>query len=182
MTDKELTEISKFLSYILRHHPEAIDLVLDEHGWAPIDTLIQKAGREGKSLSPEKLQQVIDSGSKNRFTISEDGAYIRAGYGHSIEVDLSLVPVAPPDILYHGTARKNMESIKENGLHSGSRNYVHLSKHERDAKTVGHRHGQPVVLSIEAGTMHRSGYPFYQSESKSDIWLVDRVPPKFISH
>ncbi|NGP77961.1 RNA 2'-phosphotransferase [Balneolaceae bacterium YR4-1] len=182
MNKEHLTEISKFLSFVLRHHPESIELELDEHGWAHIDSLIEKSGQEGKSLTREKLQYVIDNGTKNRFTVSEDGKYIRAGYGHSIDVNLSLTPQEPPNTLYHGTARKNLESIKKQGIHSGSRNFVHLSEHEEDAQTIGQRHGRPVVLSVEAGRMHRSGYPFYRSESEPGIWLVEKVPPKFIPH
>lgn len=181
MTEGNIKRTSKFLSYILRHRPETIGLELDKHGWAHIDTLVEKANRDGQSLSSEKIRQVIDSGGKNRFTISEDKAYIRAGYGHSVDVDLSLAPVEPPENLYHGTAQNNLESIQKQGIHSGSRKYVHLSAKKEDAQTVGQRHGRPAVLSIEAGKMHRSGYPFYRSESEPDIWLVDRVPPQFIS-
>ena len=182
MTKSDTTEISKFLSYILRHHPEAIGLELDEHGWAHIDSLIEKAGQEGRSLTRKKLQKVMESGTKNRFTVTEDHKYIRAGYGHSIDVDLSLSPEMPPDVLYHGTARKNLESIEKRGLHSGSRNFVHLSLKKDDAVSVGGRHGQPVILSVAAKKMHESGFPFYQSESEPGIWLVNEVPPEFIYH
>lgn len=177
-----LTQLSKFLSYTLRHHPESIGLELDSHGWAHIPTLIHKANREGKDLSREKLQKVLESGTKNRFTLSDDGGYIRAGYGHSIEVDLSLSPQAPPDILYHGTARKNIKSIMKNGLHSADRNYVHLSAAKDDAVSVGQRHGKPVVLTVNSQKMHETGYPFYRSESEKGIWMVDEVPPEFISN
>ena len=180
--ESSLTRFSKFLSYILRHHPESIGLELDSHGWAHIPTLIRKAEQDGKSLSREKLHRVIESGTKNRFTISDDGEYIRAGYGHSIDVDLSLTPQTPPGILYHGTAGKNVESILENGLHSGSRNYVHLSAEKEDAVSVGQRHGKPVILTIHSQEMHEEGYPFYRSESEKSIWLVERVPEEFISH
>ena len=45
--EKELADTSKFLSFVLRHKPEAIGIVLDREGWADIDKLIlcaQKAG------------------------------------------------------------------------------------------------------------------------------------------
>lgn len=127
------------------------------------------------------MQEVIESGSKQRFTISDDGKYIRAGYGHSIDIDLALSPQRPPETLYHGTARKNVESILKEGLHPGSRNYVHLSSDKEDAVSVGQRHGKPIVLSVQAQNMHDAGYPFYRSESEAGIWLVDEVPPEFIS-
>lgn len=39
-TDKST---SKFLSLILRHHPERIGLALDRNGWADLDELIAAA-------------------------------------------------------------------------------------------------------------------------------------------
>lgn len=39
MTD--YTNVSKYLSMILRHKPEAIGITLDAHGWADVDKLIQ---------------------------------------------------------------------------------------------------------------------------------------------
>ena len=34
------TKTSKFLSLILRHKPEVIGIMLDEHGWARVDEVI----------------------------------------------------------------------------------------------------------------------------------------------
>jgi putative RNA 2'-phosphotransferase len=180
-SNKSITQLSKFLSYILRHNPDAIGLELDPHGWAHIEALIEKAKLEGKPLSRKKLQEIIDSSSKNRFTISDDGEYIRAGYGHSIDINLALSPQNPPKTLYHGTARKNVESIMKEGLHPGSRNYVHLSSDKDDAVSVGQRHGMPIVLSVQAQSMQDAGYRFYRSESEEGIWMVKEVPSEFIS-
>lgn len=41
--------ISKYLSFILRHSPQAIGLTLDTHGWASVDELTHFG--EGKLLS-----------------------------------------------------------------------------------------------------------------------------------
>jgi len=181
MDQKSVKDLSKFLSYILRHHPESIDLKLDRCGWAHIPSLIKKAQKKGRSLTRKKLKKVIGSGNKKRFSISDNGNYIRAGYGHSIDIDLDLTPVRPPDILYHGTARKNTDSIKAKGLHAGDRNFVHLSVKKEDAVSVGKRHGKPVTLTVNSKNMHKAGYPFYRSESEKAIWLVGEVPPQFIA-
>ena len=42
MSKNKLKNISKFLSLILRHKPETINLKLDKNGWADIDELIEK--------------------------------------------------------------------------------------------------------------------------------------------
>lgn len=172
--------LSKYLCYLLRHHPESIDLELNSHGWAHIPTLVSKARKHGRVFSEKQIRDVIKKSGKQRFQLSEDKAFIRAGYGHSIPVDLSLEPDRPSEILFHGTAEKNVASILQNGLKAGSRNYVHLSMNENDAVSVGARHGKPIVLSIKALEMHHSGFSFFQSESESGIWLVHAVPAQYI--
>lgn len=180
MSDQNTTKASKFLSYILRHHPDTIGLEIDPQGWAHLPSLIEKAQHHGRSLTRELIEQVMQDGDKQRFTLSDDGNYIRAGYGHSIDVDLDLEPTPPPGLLFHGTAKRNVDSILSEGLNPGSRNLVHLSDNKQDAVDVGSRHGSPQVLTIRSGQMYEAGNPFYQSDSEPNIWLVDEVPPRFI--
>lgn len=52
MTDRKLTEASKFLSYVLRHEPQAIGLELDSQGWASVDELIRLASLPETSSTP----------------------------------------------------------------------------------------------------------------------------------
>ncbi|MDX1617399.1 MAG: RNA 2'-phosphotransferase, partial [Balneolaceae bacterium] len=157
MTRKNLIQTSKFLSYVLRHHPESIDLELDRQGWAYLPALIEKANSSGRNLSEKIVREIIDTGDKRRFALSDDGRYIRAGYGHSIDVELGLEPRQPPEQLYHGTARRNLESIRRDGLRPGGRTMVHLSSNREDAAAVGSRHGKPRVLRIRALELYRKG-------------------------
>lgn len=48
------------------------------------------------------------------FSLSIMG--IRANQGHSIKINVEMQVLAPPDILFHGTAEKNLESIKKEGI------------------------------------------------------------------
>ena len=118
----DLKSLSKFLSYVLRHHPEAVDLKLDENGWAKVSEVISKAQQEGKPLDRDILGQIMAQASKQRFILSDDGKYIRAGYGHSIDVNLELKAQLPPERLYHGTAKRNIDAIMAQGIRPGSRN------------------------------------------------------------
>jgi putative RNA 2'-phosphotransferase len=176
--DDRLTRTSKFLSYVLRHNPDALDLDLDPGGWADLDVLIENARAEGRSLSRSRIRHVIDAGEKTRFTLTDDGRKIRANYGHSIDVDLDLAPTPPPEHLYHGTARNALPAIRDEGLRPQSRQYVHLSPTREEATAVGRRHGTPVVLPIDAPALHESGYALYRSTDT--VWLTRRVPPSFI--
>lgn len=176
---KRLERFSKFLSLILRHQPEVIGITLDASGWTDIATLLAQAEKHGKRISPDDLLEIVETSDKQRFAISEDGQRIRANQGHSVEgVDLGLTKVAPPDILYHGTASRFVESIRTSGLRAGARHHVHLSAHLDTAVKVGTRHGKPVVLTVAAGQMHAQGFTFYRSQN--GVWLTDSVPVEFI--
>jgi putative RNA 2'-phosphotransferase len=172
---------SKFMSYVLRHHPEAIGLSIDDNGWAEVPSLVTQARKHDKPLSSELIHKVIASPGKQRFILSADDKYIRAGYGHSIDVDLQLNPQSPPELLYHGTARKHVQSILGDGVCARSRNFVHLSATEAEGRKVGRRHGTVVLLSVRAALMHEKGYQLFRSQSEPSIWLTQHVPPEFIS-
>lgn len=174
MTDKERNNKSKFLSLVLRHKPEQIGLELDFEGWAATDELLAKA-----AISFENLKEIVTTNEKQRFAFSDDQSKIRASQGHSVSVDLALQPALPPDILYHGTADRNIPSILEKGLVKGSRNHVHLSVDIETAINVGRRYGKPVVLEIRARQMLTAGYEFFISEN--GVWLTDSVPAEFIA-
>ena len=171
---KDLTGISKFLSLVLRHKPEAIGLTLDEFGWAKIDELLACSEQNGRFISRELLNQVVSINDKQRFAISEDLKRIRASQGHSLPVDLGLKPILPPDVLYHGTAHRFLDSILEHGILKRNREYVHLSPDAATASKVGSRHGPPVIIRIRAGEMHGQGAEFYRSEN--GVWLTEFVP------
>lgn len=170
----DLVRISKFLSLVLRHKPDTIGLHLDENGWASVDELIQLSGKHGQAFNRSLLDQVVRDNDKQRFMFSPDGQLIRANQGHSLEIDLKLEPVQPPQQLFHGTALRFLPSIRETGLHSGQRQYVHLSADETTAVKVGQRHGKPVILIVLAMKMYDSGLQFYLSAN--GVWLTKHVP------
>jgi len=173
-----LVRTSKFLSLVLRHEPGKIGLQLDPQGWVSIDELLAKAARH-LPLTNELLHEVVRTSDKQRFAISEDGTRIRANQGHSVPVELGLAPQVPPGQLYHGTATRFVDSIRKQGLLRGDRHHVHLSATTETAVKVGARHGQPIVLIVNAGDMHRAGHVFFQSDN--GVWLVEHVPPSFLA-
>ncbi len=172
------TQISKFLSLVLRHQPESIGLSLDERGWANIDDLLDAANRTGTTIDRNQLLQVVENNDKRRFSLSDDGTMIRANQGHSILVDLELSPVSPPDRLFHGTVERFLDSIREQGLRPGARQHVHLSKDVATATTVGKRRGKPVILTIRSAVMHADGLDFFLSAN--GVWLTASVPVDYI--
>ncbi len=174
--DNELKKVSKYLSFILRHKPDDIGLELDANGWASIEELIEKTS--SYTLTKELIDIVVETNDKQRFAIDSSKARIRANQGHSIEVDLNLEPVEPPEFLLHGTAQRFEEVILKEGLTKQKRHHVHLSETASVAKAVGGRHGKPVIFKIDAKTMCESGFKFYKTAN--NVWLVSDVPPRFL--
>lgn len=174
-----LTKTSIFISLVLRHKPEAAGITVDEHGWADVGELLRGLAEHGYPISMAQLEDIVKSDEKQRYSFSEDKKLIRANQGHSIPVDVQLAEKEPPQLLYHGTAEKSLQAIKEQGLKPMSRLYVHLSKDEQTAVKVGSRHGKPVVLIVRAGDMYKDGYRFFLSQN--GIWLTKEVPPGYLS-
>ncbi len=178
MNEKQIKIKSKFLSLILRHNPQIIQLELDKNGWANVEELLQKSKRK-INLTIDELEIVVKTNNKKRFAYNEDKTKIRANQGHSLKnIDLELKAIKPPPFLYHGTVAKFMQSIKANGLQKMNRQQVHLSHERETAINVGSRRGKPVILSIRALEMHHAGLIFYRS--KNGVWLTDNVPTKYI--
>ena len=171
---EELVDRGKELSYILRHSISEYELGwINEHGWMPVKRLIDQY-----HFTSELIDEIVATNNKQRYEYNEDHTKIRARQGHSIPVDVELKETTPPDVLYHGTATRFMDSILNEGLKCMSRLYVHLSDNYALAKDVGKRHGSPTVLKIDAKQMREDGIKFYLSNN--DVWLTKYVDPKYI--
>ena len=177
MDERRAVRISKYLALHLRHRPERIGLTLDAGGWARVDDLLAAAARHRFPFTRAELDHVVGADAKRRYEM--DGDRIRAAQGHSIPVDLELPPATPPQFLYHGTVRRSVDSILRAGLRPMRRHAVHLSPDRETARRVGARRGEPVILVVDAGRMAADGHVF--RVSANGVWLVDLVPPEYLS-
>lgn len=168
-----LTQTSKFISLILRHKPEEIGITLDEHGWANVSELLN-----GLKIDMSLLEEIVNTDDKQRYSFNDDKTLIRANQGHSVPVDVELDETQPPEFLWHGTGKKYVDGISKEGLIPKSRLYVHLSSDVPTATTVGERHGEPVLLRIDARKMYQDGFKFYLS--KNGVWLTKYVPVSYL--
>jgi putative RNA 2'-phosphotransferase len=174
----DLTILSKRISRILRHRPDAAGVRLDKHGWCDVDDLLQGLARAGTPATREQLEQMVRGNDKQRFVL--EGNRIRAAQGHSIPgVEPLLRSMKPPSRLFHGTVAANLPSIDCKGLLPMRRHHVHLSTDEASARAVGGRRGVPIVLVVDAARMDRDGHKFFVSDN--GVWLTDNVPSKYLS-
>lgn len=177
--EKFYTNLSKEISYALRHAPWEYELELDENGWVSVDQLLHALHQsiKWKGVSVEDLKTMIDKSEKKRHKI--EGNKICAMYGHSIPMKIVKEEAIPPRFLYHGTSSRFINSIELNGLSPMSRQYVHLSEDVETANLVGKRKdNHPVILVVDTEKAREKDIKFYLGNEK--VWLADRIPSEFI--
>ena len=173
MNNKDIIGKSRHLSYLLRHDKDALDDgKMDCHGWRMVSEII------GLGFTQQEIDEIVETNDKKRFEYSSDGLKIRARQGHSINVDVELKEMTPPDVLYHGTSIKSVDSILKDGIKSVSRLYVHLSTDEATAIKVGSRHGSPYVFKIDCKKMVGDGHKFYLSNN--GVWLTGHIGSRYL--
>lgn len=176
---KRQNAVSRLLIFALRHNPSALGLTLDRQGYASVEGVLAGLAARRLAVSREDLDRIVANNDKKRFAFTADGEWIRASQGHSVQVELGYAPVPPPPVLYHGTARRHLDSILKSGILRGQRHHVHLSATRETASKVGQRHGAPVVVGVDAAQMHAHGHVFYRSDN--GVWLVAHVPVTYLS-
>jgi len=176
----KLTELSKEISYALRHAPQEYELELDEEGFVPIDQLlhaINEGGNYDRTVTKADLEEIIRTSEKKRHEIVGDK--IRALYGHSVPQFIKKEEGVPPKVLYHGTTKEALGSIKKNGLVPMQRQYVHLSVDREMADSVARRRKKDIaILRVDTEAAQKDGIKFYVGNDK--VWLADNIPSKYL--
>lgn len=177
----KITQLSKFISKVLRHEPDLYGLSLDEEGFASLDELrdvLRLNFRE--AINDATLQVVLTqpaSDGNQRFEVM--GERVRARYGHSHNTPRIAYPsVMPPATLYHGTSQRVLSAILDEGLQARSRQYVHLTNERSIAERVGERHGKLVLLEVNARLAHIEGVAFYLADEHH--YLVNHLPARYL--
>lgn len=177
MAREKYASLSRFIAKILRHEPEIIGITLDSHGWAKVSELIEGV-KKTRPIDIDILKEIVATDRKGRYSFSDDGEFIRANQGHSLDVDADLEEREPPELLYHGTSQDTVPIINAEGLKPMTRLYVHLSKDYSTAIQTGKRKGKPFVFRVKAGEMFRDGHKFFISSN--GVWQVKFVPPQYL--
>lgn len=175
-------KLSVYLSFLLRHSPESLNLSMDTHGWVAVEELTMKINGSGKyTVTKDLLDEIVRTDNKGRFRYSEDGTKIKACQGHSLDwVEPELTFTRPPEYLYHGTTLEAWQKIKESGYISRMRrHHVHMQSEEAKAWQSAKRWRKvPAVLRIHAGAMAEDGLVFGVSDN--GVWCAESVPVKYI--
>lgn len=174
-----LVKESKYLAYLLRHHPEDAGLKMDSEGWVNVAQLVHNTGGR---FTFDMLGEIISGDRKGRYSFNKDKTKIRANQGHSAgvcHITFQRIDHLNQRILYHGTTEKVSGKIAQEGIRPMGRQYVHLSGDRNTAENVAlRRNNRIVVLEVDAGRMLDDGVPIYRSDN--GVWLADYVDPKYI--
>lgn len=195
-SSKKLTEISKRMSYYLRHHLGKLHCPVTPDGYVPLHCLLAK--REFSGVTVEEIESIVANCSKQRFSLQrmssdeagEEILMIRANQGHSIPSATSSgidpdqiyhLITEPLDYCAHGTRREAVEGIQRTGLNRMGRTHIHFAC-KPDAKS-GFRKDSKVAIHIDMARAMNDGIKFYRSEN--DVILSDGIDgvidPKYIS-
>jgi len=173
--------LGRFLTFVLRHHPEKLDLTLDEKGSADFEALATaiRALPGFSRVTRQQIERMVISGpAASRFEILGDR--IRARYGHTLPTPIEHQPADPPKSLFYGATPAAAITVLTEGLKAAERQQVHLSTDEAAAREFGLRRcADPVILRINTVGARKTGVKFYPAGPA--VWLSDAIPPEFIS-
>lgn len=164
-------DLSKLMSYILRHKPEKFNLQLGEQGFISLTDFYNAITAKHTDVTwSDILEAVYNYKDKKRFEIKGDK--IRALHGHTTASHITYEPITPPHYLYHGTSRRAWETIKYEGLKPMKREYVHLTDQLNMANEIGSRYDhKPVILVVDTTKINGEIY-----NSENGIFLTKVVP------
>lgn len=168
------TEISKTLSWVLRHGAVEEGLTIEPSGYAPLDEVMQFLRRKGcKNIDEDKITHIVDNNDKKRFEIEErkHHKFIRATQGHSMKIvntEELLTKITDPSlhpIVVHGTFSKFWGLIKEGGLKRMTRNHIHFAPGmpKEEGVISGMRGTCDVIIEIDLVAAMKDGIEFFIS-------------------
>ncbi|CBJ48615.1 phosphotransferase [Ectocarpus siliculosus] len=191
--DDPRVQLSKRLTYALRHGAEKLGLRLRPDGFVSLDELLSKPSFRG--VSREQVEQVVASDEKGRMTIAtfpvsggeaagsasacaDPGAatnqavFIRANQGHSVKGVIDeeklltrVEDAADVPVCVHGTDRKSWSNIREEGLRCMNRTHIHFAAGLPGESGVisGMRKACKVLIYVDVAAAMSDGVAFFRS-------------------
>jgi putative RNA 2'-phosphotransferase len=153
--------ISKLLSLILRHRPDEFGLNMDEYGYIPLDEVVEAVQQRYSAVAEEDVRDLIETSRQHRFEIVDDR--VRALYGHSFYVEMDGEPMEPPENLYLCVPTDQGERMKEEGVKSEDRFYLHLSPSREVAESRAGTVDSPCLVEVRAAAAaSEAGVQFWE--------------------
>jgi len=174
MDIKKVSQLSRFLRYILGRHPDEFGLVPDDRGYLPVNDVLKVLHSEGWPHVRRNHLETLD------FHLGKPVLEIRA---HLLRArDRSQLvqrcdAAHLPKLLHVPIRRRAYEAVLQHGLRpQGHTGRVVLFADPLWAQKAGRRHdAQPVIVTVNVQAATKAGCLFQQFGER--IFLTDRVPP-----
>ena len=169
---KDSSNLSRKLSWALRHGLEKMGLQYKSDGFVYLDDLLKH--HDFKNYKVSDIEKVVNSNDKQRFTLKKEGSkyMIKANQGHSMKEvnDLSLERITDPAQLpqvLHGTFFRHWNSIRQNGLNRMNRNHIHFTTSDSaiDKPISGFRSSSQLLIYVNVSKCFADNIEFYRSEN-----------------
>jgi RNA:NAD 2'-phosphotransferase (TPT1/KptA family) len=175
LTHRQETELSKTMSYLLRHGLST-EQIHHTNEYVKIDDLIIWLNTQLKfTVTIQHILNVVAKDSKQRYLLNNNN--IRANQGHSVQLEISFTPINLSDMypVVHGTYVQHTQSIKEQGLKKMQRTHVHFASIKNPDNFKMYRHDCNafcVLKKTYAGQL-------FQSENNVILSSTDIEPDYF---
>ncbi len=169
------TQISKTMSWVLRHGLNELGLKPDNIGRIPLKTLLELDQLKSLNVNEQIVFDIVKSNDKQRFNLEQvDGEWlIGANQGHSKDIgskinsDLLMDKITTPvELCVHGTYSNVIEQIKKTGLKRMERTHIHFaSGYPSDQVISGARKSANVFVELDMKKAMDDGIIFYRSSN-----------------
>lgn len=180
LSNEQRVEISKYMSYTLRHNPEEVN-GLDEEGFASIRDLVSALESEKNfDVSREDIEKVVEEDDEDRYRIKGDMVKATSGHSEGVKGSSDSLDGNLPDTLYHASSRQNAPDIMNEGLRPMTRKKVHLAEDKDKAVQKGKRHSENVIVFIvDVSRMEEDNLNV--DDTGGGVYVTEEVPPEYIT-
>jgi len=188
-------QISKTMSWVLRHGLNELNLTPDELGRIPLNTLLNLNQMKEVGATKSLVVNIVNSSDKQRFRLETVNRVemIGANQGHSKDIgnkinnDKLMERITKPfDLCVHGTYSNIIDEIKKTGLKTMNRTHVHFATGYPDNKKVisGARSNTNAFIELDMEKAMGDGMIFYLSSN--GVILTDGlggiIDPKYFKN
>jgi len=174
--DRDTTQLSKTLSYLLRHGSKEHRLKMDTNGFSKLDDVITTSRKmlPRQTITTPRIEDIVKNCKKQRFKIVEiDGVkFIRANQGHTLKdvesADLKVIEHfedGPTGKIIHGTTQQAWQFIKSSGLNKMKRNHIHMARGNFGEAKSGARSSSNIIITINGNQALKDGIQFFESDN-----------------
>jgi len=164
--------LSKSLSYLLRHGAQEAKLPMSPDGFVRVDEILKQT--RFHTVCVDDVRRVVETNQKRRFTLKQDAEarlLIRADQGHSLPgLDIDLAPITSSTqapLVVHGTSTRAWASIRDEGLKPMGRVHIHFAPGRLGEEGVisGMRASASVFIYINLDKALGAGMRFFRSQN-----------------